>query len=169
MSSSRPLGTAWPPALLLAALLPLSAERLATTTTHGPLAVVVHPDVPLEDVSRRDLRAIVTGQERFWSRSRTRIYLALPEQECPGYPAVLGGFFEGRESAFRSHWIRLKSQNRGSPPVPFCDTGEALDFVSRRPGALALVASPLEPGEGVRILPVEGKRPGEAGYPLSAD
>jgi hypothetical protein len=153
------------PALLLGASL-LAAP--AASAGKVPIAVIVHEQVPVDELSLPELRRIFMGKRQFWS-SRLTITLLMPPQGSPEREVLLGNLYERRtEAQYQQFWIN-KLFDDGAPVAPKI-TGShtmSVSLVRGIPGAIALVPVDKIP-EGVKVLRIDGKLPGESGYPLVA-
>jgi len=138
-----------------------AAARQATTD----IAVVVHADVPVENLTRADLRRILLGDREFWP-SGVRVTLLIRAPISRERDVVVKDVCEMSEAQFRQHWIgKVFRAEVGSGPKIVYSQEMALDQVSRTPGAITLVQMPVTT-HNVKILKIDGKLPGQAGYPL---
>ena len=70
------------------------------------------------------------------------------------------------EAQFRQHWIgKVFRADTPSGPRIVYSAEAALDQVSHTPGAIAFVAAPVA-SRAVKVLKIDGKTPGQAGYRL---
>jgi hypothetical protein len=145
------------PLLLVA---PHAEAALAT-----PLAVVVHPAVPVSNVSLTELRDLVLGNQRFW-KTGLRVELvvrAVPSPERDGFVVRLSGM---SEIQFQQYWIGQVFRGRAtSAPRAVPDPATAVALVAALPGALSLVET-TGVGGSVRMLTVDGRRPDDPTYAL---
>lgn len=119
-----------------------------------PVAVIAHPGSGLQEISRSDLRAILEGAVTNWATLGGRPWpLVLFFRTAPSglRAAVLQGFFGSGVPLVRS--------------VNALSNGDVLVGVRETPGGIGLTEGVL-PGEAALLLKVEGKLPGEPGYPL---
>lgn len=134
---------------------------LAGARAEGQLAVIVHPDVPVEDVSLEDLRRWYTGQVTSFEDGRRIQLIRNRALEEKFYEVLL----DWSPKRYTQHWIGVVlSGGSGSPPVDPGRDGVAT-VVARNPRALSFV-SVDKLDRSVKVLRVEGRLPGEAGYPL---
>ena len=135
-----------------------------STGSGPPVAVIVHPDVPVNDVSVEELRRIFLGDRQFWNQD-LRITPLVPAQGSPTR-AVLLNLSQKTEAQYRHHWIAkvFRAEAMSQPKVV---TSPAMlgDLVSGIAGAISLVEAKDVP-RSVKVLTVSGKRPEETGYPL---
>jgi hypothetical protein len=130
-----------------------------------PLAVVVHPAVPVSNVSLAELRDLVLGNQRFW-KTGLRVELvvrAVPSPEREGFVVRLSGM---SEIQFQQYWIGQVFRGRAtSAPRAVPDPATAVALVAALPGALSLVET-TGVGSSVRVLTVDGRRPDDPAYAL---
>lgn len=156
----------WPVALCLGLCLWLALPA-APVTGQAPrdIAVVVHPDVPVADLSLATLRRILLGDREFWP-SGVRVTLLIRAPVSRERDAVVKSVCEMTEAQFRQHWIGkvFRNETPSGPKIVY-SAEMALDQVSRTPGAITLVDSSLV-GRGVKVVKIDGKSPGQPGYAL---
>lgn len=147
--------------LLLAAARP--APRLAAQSSD--IAVVVHPDVAIDNLPLVELRRMLLGDREFWP-SGVRVTLLLRAPIAKERDVAVQQVCQMTEAQFRQHWIAkvFRAETPNSPKIVY--SGEmALDQVSRVPGALTFVDGSAV-GRGMKVLKIDGKLPGQPGYPL---
>jgi ABC-type phosphate transport system substrate-binding protein len=139
------------------------ATPIAAQTTD--IAVVVHPDVPVDNLMLPELRRMLLGDREFWSGG-ARITLLLRAPVARERDVAVQTICAMTEAQFRQHWIAkvFRADTQTGPKIVY-STESALEQVSRIPGAIAFVAAP-QAGKGVKILKIDGRAPGQAGYPL---
>jgi ABC-type phosphate transport system substrate-binding protein len=129
------------------------------------IAVIAHPDVPVDNLTVADLRRILLGDREFWASS-VRVTLFIRAPISRERDAIVKDVCQMTEAQFRQHWIgKVFRADAASGPKIVYSTQMAVDQVSRTPGAIAFVEASAA-GKGVKILKVEGKAPGQAGYRL---
>jgi hypothetical protein len=141
----------------------LSAAPSAPQAT-PEIAVVVHPDVPVDNLTLADLRRILMGDREFWT-SGNRVTLFIRAPIARERDAIVKDVCQMTEAQFRQHWIAkvFRADTATGPKIVY-STQMALEQVSRTPGALSFVEAPL--AKGVKVLKIDGKSPGQAGYRL---
>lgn len=150
-------------AALITALAPLVAPVIAQT--QPDIAVIVHPDVAIENLTLADLRRILTGDREFWtSAGRVTIFIRAPiarERD-----AVVRDVCQMTEAQFRQHWIGkvFRAETPSGPKIVY-SADATIEQVSRTPGAIGLVPSPVT-ARNVKVLKIDGRAPGQSGYKL---
>lgn len=150
----RPLG--W----LLCCGLALSPSLL-----RADIAVVVRPDTPVEGLSLADVRKILLGEQQFW-KSDLRVTLLLRAPGSAEREVVLRVGYRMSEAEFRQYWIsKMFRAEASSGPKLVHSNPMATDLVGAVPGSVAFVDAAQVP-KGLKTLPINGKLPGQPGYPL---
>ena len=148
-------------ALLICAFVLLVPAPAHTQT--GDIAVVVHPDVPVSNLSLADLRRILLGDREFWTTG-VRVTLLIRAPIARERDAAVKDVCQMTEAQFRQHWIGkvFRAESPSGPKIVY-STEMALEQVSRTPGALSFVPA-ASAGRGVKVLRIDGKAPGQPGY-----
>jgi hypothetical protein len=133
--------------------------------TSGDVAVVVHPDVPVDNLTLGELRRIVLGDREFWPGS-LRVTLLLRAPVAHERDVVLKTVCQMSEAQFRQHWIAkvFRADTAVAPKIVY-SADMAVDLVSPIPGALTFVDAAHRSGN-FKIVRIDGRLPGESGYPL---
>jgi len=136
--------------------------------TGAPIAVIVHEQVPFDDLSLAELRRIFLGERQFWSRE-LMVTLLLPPRGTPERKVLLKDIYQQRsEVQVQHYWInRLFGDEMQAGPKITGSNEMSASLVREIPGAIALVPADRIP-QGVKVLRIDGKKPGQAGYPLVA-
>ena len=150
--------------LVLAVALLLGAGRECLALE---LAVIVHPQKGISGVSAAELREMILMQRQHW-KGGGRIYLILPQRGSPEKDVLLKRVLKMTEEQLRRHYLgKLYGGEIAAFPTVASSGAESLRTVSLAPNAIALVAAGgLDPS--VKVLRVQGRRPGDAGYLLAS-
>jgi hypothetical protein len=146
--------------LMLAGLTPLDGAQTA-----GDVAIVVHPDVPIDDLTISELRHLLLGDREFWPAS-VRVTLLIRAPIAHERDVVLKNVCQMTEAQFRQHWIAkvFRAETALAPKIAY-STEMAGDLVNRIPGAITFMDA-SEVGKGLKVVRIEGRLPGEKGYSL---
>lgn len=150
---------------LIVALAPFMAPVMAQAQAQTDIAVIVHPDVAVDNLTLADLRRILTGDREFWANSgRVTIFIRAPiarERD-----AVVRDVCQMTEAQFRQHWIGkvFRAETPSGPKIVY-SADSTIEQVSRTPGAIGLVPSPVT-ARNVKVLKIDGRGPGQSGYKL---
>ena len=142
------------------ALLPLAAQRHDVD-----IAVVVHPDAPVSNLSLSDVRKVVLGDRQYWS-TNIPVVLLIRAPVARERDVVLKIIYQMSESQFKQYWIAkiFRAEAATAPKVVYSND-MANQLVTAIPGAIAFIDSKdVKPGS--KVVRVDGRLPGEAGYPL---
>jgi ABC-type phosphate transport system substrate-binding protein len=127
------------------------------------VAVVVSSDVPVDNLSISELRRIVLGDREFWPGG-LRVTLLMRAPVAHERDVVLS-VYRMSEAQFRQHWIAkvFRAETAVGPRLVY-SARDAVDKVSQSPGALAFVDSAT--AGNLKVVKIDGRLPGEPGYPL---
>jgi hypothetical protein len=131
------------------------------------LAVIVHSQNGVSEVSAADLREMILMERQHW-KGGGRIYLILPQSGSPEKNLLLKRVLNMTEEQLRRHYLaKLYGGEIAAFPSVAPSGAAALRTVSLAESSIALVdADGLDPG--VKVLRVQGLRPGDPGYLLAA-
>ncbi|MCU1259341.1 MAG: hypothetical protein JWO80_2226 [Bryobacterales bacterium] len=151
-----------PPTGLLIAFLLLAIRGLAAAS---PVAIVVSPDVPVDEMSFSEVRKVFMGDRQFWN-PRLRVVLLMRAPVAPERNVVLRTIYQMSEAQFRQYWIsKVFRADVSTGPKIVYSTEMASELVAAIPGAVAFVDSAQIP-KGLKVLRIDGKLPGDKTYPL---
>jgi hypothetical protein len=144
----------------------LSLVMAAGVAMATPLAIVVGPDVPVDDLSFADLRKMFLGERQFWN-PKLRVVLLMRAPVSTERDVVLRTIYQMNEAQFRQYWISkvFRADVSAGPKIVY-STEMANDLVIAIPGAVAFVDAGTAP-KGMKVLKIDGKLPGDKGYPLN--
>jgi len=146
--------------LCLALLQPLAAQRHDVD-----VAVVVHPDTPISNLSLSDVRKVFLGDRQYWS-TNIPVVLLIRAPVARERDVVLKIIYQMSESQFKQYWIAkiFRAEAATAPKVVYSND-MANQLLTAIPGAIAFIDSKdVKPGS--KVIRVDGRLPGEAGYPL---
>lgn len=148
--------------LCIAAILPACFPLFALA---GDIAVIVHPAVNVENLSFAELRKTMLGDRQFWP-SGEKITVIVAEPVDPGRSVLLKKVYNMSEQQFRQYWIArvFRGEVAEDPKVVISSEG-VIEMVSVLGGSIALVDFEDVPS-GVKVLSIDGLRPGDPEYPL---
>jgi hypothetical protein len=151
--------------LLVMVCLVLRLTSSAAAQAASDVAVVVHPDVPVDNLTVSELRRVVLGDREFWPAG-VRITLLIRAPVAHERDVVLKTLCQMTEAQFRQHWIGkvFRADTALAPKIVY-STEMAVDMVNRFPGAIAFTDASLV-GKGLKVVKIEGRAPGEQGYVL---
>lgn len=139
----------------------MSQEVVSTS----PLAIVVHKDAPVENLSLTELRSIFLADQQFWD-DRTRIILLVRAPQSDERDFVLNRIYQMSEAEFRQYWIAkmFRAEVPRGPKIVF-STDMTLDLVIAIPGSISFMRADAV-SDDVKVVRVDGALPTDPGYPL---
>jgi hypothetical protein len=150
----------------LLCVLVAAAATISPAAGAAELAVVVSPQNPIGELTASELREILLMERQHWGGGR-RIYLILPGSGTQEKEILLRRALRMNEDALRRHYLgKLYSGEIPAFPGTSPSGAAARTVVAHAPNALAVVDSgAVDPT--VKVLRIEGRRPGDGGYLLS--
>ena len=139
-----------------------SAEEVVTSS---PLAIVVHKDTAVDDLTMAELRSIFLADQQFWE-DRTRIILLVRAPKSDERDFVLNRIYGMSEAEFRQYWVAkmFRAEVPRGPKIVF-STDMTLDLVVAIPGSISFIRADKVTGD-VKVVRVDGALPTDSGYPL---
>lgn len=152
-------------AALFAALLLSAQASTQEPVNESAIAIVVHKDTAVENLSLSELRSIFLADQQFWP-DRTRIILLVRAPQSDERTFVLNSIYQMDEAQFRQYWIgkMFRAEVPRGPKIVF-STDMTLELVLAIPGSISFMRA-SEVTDQVRVVRVDGKLPNEEGYPL---
>lgn len=130
-----------------------------------PVAIVVSPDVPVDDLSFSEVRKVFMGERQFWN-PKLRVVLLMRAPVAPERNVVLRTIYQMSEAQFRQYWIsKVFRADVSSGPKIVYSNEMASELVNAIPGAVAFVDATQIP-KGMKVLKIDGKMPTDHAYPL---
>lgn len=131
----------------------------------GNVAIVVRPDVPVDNLSFAELRRLMLGDRQFWS-SNLRVTLLVRAPGARERDVVLKTIYQMSEAQFRQYWIAkvFRAEAASGPRIVYSNE-MAVELASSIPGAVAFVEATQIP-KGLKVLKIDGLMPGDRGYRL---
>ena len=149
-------------ALLLGAYLaPLAAQ----TARGSDVAIVVHADTPVTNLSLAEVRKIFRGERQYWATGLP-VVLLVRAPVARERDVVLKVIYQMTEAQFRQYWVAkiFRAESVSAPKLVYSND-IAKQLVASVQGAISFMEA-REVGPGVKVVRVDGHLPGEAGYPL---
>ena len=148
--------------MLLAAA---TACRAGAFVVGSDIAIVVRPDVPVDNLSFADLRRVMLGDRQFWT-SNLRVTLLVRAPGARERDVVLKTIYQMSEAQFRQYWIAkvFRAEASSGPRIVYSNE-MATEMTTAIPGAIAFVEAGQVP-KGLKVLKINGLLPGDKAYPL---
>jgi ABC-type phosphate transport system substrate-binding protein len=138
---------------------------LSRTAFAGGVTIVVHPGVPVDNLSLSELRRIFQGNRQYWS-SNLPITLLFPDMTSLESKAFMNFIYHMDGAQFNRFWKAkvFRAEITVPPKLVFSDK-DISETLMAIPGSIAFVDTSKIP-RGVKALAIDGFRPEEEGYPL---
>ena len=135
-------------------------------TTSGEVAIVVHPEMQVEELSFNELRRIFRGEQQFW-RDGVRITLLVRAPVASEREVILERIYGMTEEQYQQYWIAkvFRAEVAAGPKIVY-STDMARDLVGAIPGAITFMPAG-DVDSNVKVLRIDGTLPGDADYPLN--
>jgi hypothetical protein len=133
--------------------------------TDPDIAIVVRPDVPVENLTFAELRRLMLGDRQFWT-SNLRVTLLVRAPGAHERDVVLKTIYQMSEAQFRQYWIAkvFRAEAASGPRIVYSNE-MATELAAAMPGAVAFIEAPQVP-KGLKVLKINGLLPGDKAYPL---
>lgn len=150
---------------VLAAWLCGALLSVAAAAPEGDVAVVVHPGVPVSDLSFADVRKILLGDRQYWT-SNLRVTLLIRAPAAREREVILKTVYQMSEAQFRQYWIGkvFRAEAASGPKIVYSNE-EATELVAASPGSIAFVDAARVP-KGLKVVKIDGRLPGDKDYRL---
>jgi ABC-type phosphate transport system substrate-binding protein len=151
--------------LLVSLVMVLQAPSTAQVSRGADIAVVVHPDTPVTDLSLSEVRKVFLGERQYWN-SKLPVVLMIRAPVARERDVVLKVIYQMSEAQFKQYWVaKIFRAESASPPKIVYSNDMQYELVSAMPGAIAFIdARNVRPG--LKVLRVDGHLPGDPEYPL---
>ncbi|HEY1264454.1 MAG TPA: hypothetical protein VGF06_13090 [Terriglobales bacterium] len=148
--------------LLLGSSVSVFAQKLS-----GQYAVIVNPRNTAVNITSSQLRKLALGEEKFWA-GRVPVTLILQDERSVEHDYLLRVLLNMSSADYREHWSALVFRGVAvAEPTSVPSNGLASGLVAVQDGAICIMRADNVPrNDTVKVLKVDGKLPGEAGYPL---
>jgi len=153
------------PALLACAMAFFAFAPPAVAQTREAVAIVVHPESEVTDLTSAELRSIFLADRQFWN-DRSRITLLVRAPSAYERDVVLHRVYRMDEAQFRQYWIgKMFRAEVATGPKIVASSDMAAQLVSAIRGAITFVpASEIRPN--MRVVRIDGKLPSDPAYPI---
>src|SRR5437868_6381906 len=146
-------------------LLCVGATLAAAAADSNAVAIVVRPDVPVDNLPFAELRKLMLGDRQFWT-SNLRVTLLVRAPGAHERDVVLKTIYQMSEAQFRQYWIAkvFRAEAAAGPRIVYSNE-MAAELALAIPGAVAFVEASQVP-KGLKVLKINGVLPGDKAYPL---
>jgi ABC-type phosphate transport system substrate-binding protein len=129
------------------------------------VAIVVHPDTDVENLTLNELKRIFRGDRQFWDDGR-RVTLLVRAPEADERRLILDRIYGMDEGQFREYWIgkMFRAEVAAGPKLVY-SSDMARDLVRVVPGAITFVPV-SQVSADTKVVRIDGLLPSDAGYAL---
>jgi len=152
-------------ALLILVFVAVGAPVARAQPAPGDVAIVVRPDVPVDNLTFQEVRELLIGDRQFW-KPGLRVSLLMRAPATRERDVVLKTVYRMSEAEFRRYWIEkvFRAEAQAGPKIVYSNE-VATELVAAIPGAVAFVDATQVP-KGLKVLRIDGLLPGDKGYRL---
>lgn len=151
--------------ILLAMMLTLAGAMIDAQQPPQDVAVIVNPQNPADSITSTDLRKVFSGEKRSWN-SNIPVFLIVRAPQAKERDVLLAHVLKMSESEYKQYWVKkVYSGEVPREPLSLFSNGMQLEAVRSEKGGIALV-NLADVRQGVKVLKIDGRLPGTAGYPL---
>ena len=137
----------------------------AVSVFAADVAIVVHPGVPVDDLTFAEVRKVLLGDRQYWVGA-LRVTLLIRAPVARERDLILKHVYQMTEAQYRQYWISkvFRAETAAGPKIVYSNEMTA-ELVVNIPGSLAFVDAAQIP-KGAKVLKVDGHLPGDKAYPL---
>jgi phosphate transport system substrate-binding protein len=135
------------------------------TTPALPIAIIVNPQAPVDELTLAELRRVFRGERQDW-RPGQPIVLLMRAPVAVERDLILARVYAMSEARFKQFWIaRIFRDEAAMVPKILYSNQQIADLVATIPGGIGFVdAATVRPG--LKVLRIDGRLPGQPGYVL---
>lgn len=149
----------------MAPLICFWALLVAAADKSNDLAIVVNESSLLEDISSTELTKIFKA-ERTRSPGGFKFVIAVREKGSPENNAALQTVYHMTDAEFDKFFLQATFAGRiQEPPKQLSSSAAVRQFITLSPGAIGYLRA-SEVDDSVKVLKIDGKLPGDPGYPI---
>jgi hypothetical protein len=132
------------------------------------VAIAVHPDTQISELSMAQLRKIFLADQQFWP-DKTRITLLVKAPGAIERELVLDRIYMMNETQYRKYWIAkmFRAEVPSGPKLVF-SSNMALELITAIKSSITFLNAD-EITDNIKVLRIDGFMPHEQGYPLRSD
>jgi hypothetical protein len=127
-------------------------------------AVVVNAASPVTDLSQNALIQILKAEKQSWDGG-DKVFLIMPKEGSKEEDILCSKVYSTDSDGLKKYWTSQVFQNHMNSAPKNATNRVALKLVEEKPNAVAIInAKDVTPA--VKIITIDGKKPGDAGYLL---
>jgi hypothetical protein len=129
------------------------------------IAIVVHPQTPVDNLSFAEMRRVFRGERQYWTPN-VPIVLLIRAPIAQEREVILKRVYAMSEAQFKQFWIaKIFRDEAATVPKILYSNDQIADLVSTIPGSIGFVDAAAV-RSGLKVLMIDSLLPGQAGYPL---
>lgn len=130
------------------------------------VAVIVNKQNPVTAVTLAELSKILKQEKQYWEGGK-KVYLILQEAGSTEKKVVLQKIYKMNDEDLKKFWLgKMFRGEIASFPKTLGSSEAVKRFISQVPNAIGFIDSSAA-DSSIKVLSVDGKEPGDRGYPLS--
>ncbi len=131
----------------------------AITVAHDAIAIVVNASNPIESISLEELELIYSGDVTDWSSI------------TPGYTGRISAYTRNTASGTYSilQDVAMSSRDYGEDTLKMAGNEHIASEVAKNAHGIGYIGLAYTAAPGLKIVPIDGKAPGSADYPLGRE
>jgi ABC-type phosphate transport system substrate-binding protein len=138
----------------------------AAAVEGGDVAIIVHRSHPQSTITMGELTRIFRLDQQYW-KTGEKVDLVLQMSGSTKEVIVLERLYRMKEGDLKPFWLgKIYRGELTAPPRAFASDASVKQYVAASPRAVGYIDSALLDAT-VKALRVDGKLPGEPGYPLA--
>ena len=143
----------------------LAGSSILAQSKQDDVAVIVNPQNQIESISSTDLRKIFAGEKRSWN-SNVPVFVVVRAPQAHERDILLSHVLRMTECEYKQYWVKkVYSGEIPREPLALLSNGMQLEAIRADKGGIALI-NLTDVKQGVKVLKVDGRMPGAAGYTL---
>ncbi len=128
------------------------------------VAIVVNKDNPVSDLSLDMVVKFFKADKKRWENGG-KVKLAVMPLSSPAGKTILAKIYKMSEKEYKKFWLKKVFKGDAVAPVKKGSASDILSFLTAEPNGLAFIPA-SNADASVKILSINGKKPGDADYPL---
>jgi len=129
------------------------------------IAIVVHPQAPIEDLTFAEIRKVFRGERQYWTPN-VPIVLLMRAPVAAERDVILKRVYAMSEAQFKQFWIAKIFRDEAAIVPKILYSNEQIgDLVATIPGSIGFVDAAAVRA-GLKVLKIDGQLPGQPGYLL---
>jgi hypothetical protein len=119
----------------------------------------------VDDLTLSQTRKLFLGERQYWN-SNLGVILLVRAPVARERDVLLKVIYRMSEAEYKQYWIlkMFRAEAEGGPKTVY-STQMTVDLLTTLPGSVGFIDATQVP-KGLKVLSIDGKLPGQAGYPL---